>query len=217
MAHKEQQEFIEIIQSKFPGFFSGKRVLEIGSLDINGSVRKLFNGCEYIGVDVAAGPGVDVVCQGQDYDAPDDSFDVVISCEVMEHNPFWAETVKNMIRLCKPGGLVVMTCATLGRREHGTERTSTVDSPLTVGLGWSYYKNLTEKDFLEKRAMDGLRHIFVRNWSEYDLYMVGIKEGRGNCDLEIFDQIRSTYSKLFWGSWRCIRHAAKAMLINKIS
>jgi len=215
MAHKEQQEFIEIVRSKFPEFFSGKRVLEIGSLDINGSVRKLFNGCEYIGVDVAVGPGVDVVCQGQDYDAPANSFDVAISCEVMEHNPFWAETVKNMIRLCKPGGLVVMTCATLGRREHGTARTSTVDSPLTVGLGWSYYKNLTETDFLDKHATKGLRHIFVCNWSEYDLYMVGIKGDLDSQNEEIFDQIRLKYRKMFWGSWRCIRHAAKAIFLNK--
>lgn len=215
MAHKEQKEFIEMIRNEFPDFFSGKRVLEIGSLDINGSVRKLFENCEYIGVDVAAGPGVDVVCQGQNYSGPDNSFDVAISCEVMEHNPFWAETVKNMIRLCKPGGLVVMTCATLGRREHGTERTSTVDSPLTVGLGWSYYRNLTASDFLGKDATEGLQHIFVNNWAEYDLYMVGVKGEADSRTLAVFDQIRLAYKKMLWGSWRSVRHAVKATLLNK--
>jgi len=49
----------------------------------------LFSDCDYIGLDVAPGNGVDIVCEGQNYDAPDESFDVVISCEVMEHNPFW--------------------------------------------------------------------------------------------------------------------------------
>ncbi|MGB4066319.1 MAG: methyltransferase domain-containing protein [Azonexus sp.] len=215
MAHKEQQDFIEIVRASFPEYFSGKRVLEIGSLDINGSVRKLFQNCDYIGVDVAPGPGVDVVCQGQDYDGPDNSFDVAISCEVMEHNPFWAETVKNMVRLCKPGGLVVMTCATLGRREHGTARTSKVDSPLTVGLGWSYYNNLTAADFLDKQATEGLSHIFVRNWSEYDLYMVGIKGKVDSRIHAVFNKIRLEYNKIFWSSWRCIRHATKAIFLNK--
>src|SRR5690606_19424692 len=103
-------------------FFRGTRVLEVGSLDLNGSVRSNFSGCDYLGIDVAAGPGVDLVCQGQDYDAPDGSFDVVTSCEAMEHNPYWRETFANMLRLCRPGGLILMTCATTGRGEHGTTR-----------------------------------------------------------------------------------------------
>ena len=159
MAHKGQQNFIQLVQASVSRFLFNKRVLEIGSLDINGSVRSHFRECSYTGIDVAAGPGVDMVCQGQDYGGPEDSFDVVISCEVMEHNPHWAETMKNMIRVCKPGGLVLMTCATLGRGEHGTARTSPNSSPLTVELGWNYYRNLTARDFKKLRTD---RRAFVR-------------------------------------------------------
>ena len=135
MAHRSQLEFVRLLAANMPEYFRGKRVLEVGSLDINGSIRQFFKDCDYTGLDVAAGPGVDVVCEGQKYDAP--GFDVVISCEAMEHNPYWAETLQNMIRLCKPGGLLVMTCATIGRPEHGTARSEPESSPLTVGLGWS--------------------------------------------------------------------------------
>jgi hypothetical protein len=64
MAHAAQMEFVGRVKAAFPDFFAGTRVLDIGSLDINGSVRPLFRGGTYTGIDVAAGPGVDIVCQG---------------------------------------------------------------------------------------------------------------------------------------------------------
>jgi SAM-dependent methyltransferase len=178
VSHASQLKFVELVSLAFPEHFTGSRVLEVGSLDINGSVRKFFRGCDYTGLDVASGPGVDVVCQGQEYDAPNSSFDVVISCEAMEHNPHWVKTFGNMIRLCRPAGLVVMTCATIGRPEHGTTRTEPESSPLTVGLGWNYYKNLSEKDF--RRTFDlheFERYGFFTKWNHFDLLFVGVKKG----------------------------------------
>ncbi len=147
MAHSTQQDFISYVRGKFPDFFKNKKVLEVGSLDINGSMRSFFSECEYIGIDVGEGNGVDVVCQGQEYDAPDQSFDVCASGECFEHNPYWAETFSNMVRMCKSGGLVFFTCATTGRKEHGTTKSDVESSPLTVGIGWDYYRNLDENDF----------------------------------------------------------------------
>jgi len=215
MAHKEQLEFIHTIRRVFPDSFIDKHILEIGSLDINGSVRSLFSKCNYVGIDVAPGAGVDVVCEAQVYAAPDNSFDVVISCEVMEHNPHWSKTMKNMVRLCKPGGIVIMTCATLGRREHGTARTSPEASPLTVSLGWTYYRNLTSFDFRKEGAAEGLSHIFAYNWESRDLYLIGIKGAVQANEQEKLRAIRSDYRKEFWSSWRSIRRASKAILLNK--
>ena len=177
MAHTAQLAFVSILVNSFPTHFSNSNVLEIGSLDINGSVRSLFHNCNYTGLDVAAGRGVDVICQGQQYNAPDGSFDVVISCEAMEHNPHWVGTFQNMIRLCRPGGLVIMTCATVGRPEHGTTRKEPKSSPLTVALKWNYYKNLKARDF---RQVVSLEESFV--WSHfwtrfqsYDLLFAGVR------------------------------------------
>jgi hypothetical protein len=74
MSHKEQLQFFENVKSAFPDFFAGKKVFEVGSVNINGSIRSFFENSEYLGIDVAPGPGVDVVCQGQNYDGPSNFF-----------------------------------------------------------------------------------------------------------------------------------------------
>ena len=176
MAHKEQSDYIASLQGKFPLAFKGERTLEIGSLNINGTVRNAFTSNEYVGVDVGSGPGVDVVISGHEYDS-EKPFDCCISCECFEHNPFWKETFLNMIRLCKSGGLVVFTCATTGRPEHGTERSTPQDSPLTIAKGWSYYFNLTEEDFQTIFNFDVLftDWQFSVNDQACDLYFYGVK------------------------------------------
>lgn len=176
MSHPQQREFVESVRRSFPSCFQGRRVLEIGSLDVNGSVRQYFRKCDYTGLDVGEGPGVDVVCQGQKYDAPDGSFDVVISCEVMEHNPFWRETFENMIRLCSPGGLVVMTCASAGRPEHGTTRSNKAAAPL---IEWEYYRNLVAHDFRVSVPMTERFSVaeFMENFESCDLYFAGFRAG----------------------------------------
>lgn len=191
MAHQAQRRFVATVARHLGGYFTGCTVLEIGSLDINGSVREYFHKCRYTGIDVAPGRGVDVVCQGQDYDAPADSFDQVISCEAMEHNPHWPATFLNMVRMCKPGGLVLMTCATTGRPEHGTARTSARDSPLTVELGWDYYQNLRPEDFAGLGDFDAIfsQYRFWINRYSYDLYFCGIKAGKEGASSKVWEKL----------------------------
>lgn len=186
MAHPEQLKFVERVKQHAGSFFCKQRVLEVGSLDLNGSVRIFFEECDYVGVDVAPGKGVDLVCQGQLVDHPTGHYDVVISCEAMEHNPYWVETTANMLRLCRPGGLFILSCASHGRAEHGTTRTNPVDSPLTVGLKWDYYRNLAAADFENALPLDRwfATHRFFQNWNSYDLLLVGIRGGsEGSFDL----------------------------------
>lgn len=166
MAHPEQREFFQKVKNLWPEIFQDARVLEIGSLNINGTVRDFFTGCDYIGVDVQAGPGVDVVCEGQLLDYPDNSFDVAVSAECFEHNPYWLETFENMVRMSD--GWVLFTCASDGRAEHGTTRTTPQDSPFT--LKWDYYRNLNEQDF---------RDVF--DFSIFDICWFDVN--RTSCDL----------------------------------
>lgn len=171
MAHPEQREFFTELQGEFPEMFFDVSVLEIGSLNINGTVRDFFDAKEYVGVDVADGPGVDVVAQGQDLDYADKSFDVAVSAECFEHNPYWLETFDNMIRMSRK--YVVFTCGSTGRPEHGTRATTPADSPFTVE--WDYYRNLDETDFLSNydfSVFDFYR--FVYNSDSCDLYFVGV-------------------------------------------
>jgi SAM-dependent methyltransferase len=172
MAHKEQFDYINNIKSRFPTYFSNTKVLEIGSLDINGSIRQFFDECDYTGVDLGPGKGVDIISRGEELLFQDESFDVTISCECFEHNDKWAETFTNMIRMTKPGGLVLFTCATTGRKEHGTRRTNPSSSPYAQ----DYYRNLTEIDFENIAFKSSFKQfVFSTNHIHHDLQFYGVK------------------------------------------
>lgn len=169
MSHQSQLDFVASVKRQFPEFFKGKRVLEIGSLDINGSVRQFFEDCSYIGVDLGEGKGVDLVSKGEDLTFHDNHFDVAISCECFEHNPEWVRTFDNMVRMTS--GLIVMTCATTGRPEHGTRRTSPSDAPFCG----DYYQNLTDHDIKSSCNMSRfVEYGFSTNTSPADLYFWGL-------------------------------------------
>ncbi len=176
MSHREQFDFVYNVKSLFPTYFESSKILEIGSYNVNGTVKYFFNNCEYLGLDVFPGYCVDVVCSGHLYDAPDNTFDCIISCECFEHNPYWKETFQNMIRMVKPQGLILFTCATTGRPEHGTRRTSPTES-LTTNIDdmQDYYLNLTEEDFSEFKSFFS-DYNFSVNTLVHDLYFYGTKK-----------------------------------------
>lgn len=91
------------------------------------------------------------------------SFDVVISGSQLEHDSDWRLSVKNMIRMLKPrGGLLLIMCATRGYPEHGTFRTDPTASPGTSGLGLDHYANVDIEDFM--LLMSELEVTEVRVW-----------------------------------------------------
>lgn len=76
------------------GEVRGKKVIEIGACDINGSIKSVIEflrPIEYIGVDVQKGPGVDIVCNAENLVEifGKESFDVVVSIELLEHVRDW--------------------------------------------------------------------------------------------------------------------------------
>jgi SAM-dependent methyltransferase len=179
MAHKEQQDFLISVKEKFPEKFKNCRVLDIGSLDINGNNRYLFENYSYVGVDIGPGKNVDVVCRGHQYDS-DRQFDIVVSTECFEHDEFWVLTIENAIRLTKSNGMFLFTCATTGRKEHGTRRTSSAhESPFTSQLENDYYKNLTANVVMDNIEVQKYFSDFGFSNTEGskhpDLYFWGIK------------------------------------------
>ena len=134
--HYEVMAFAREVREKFPGHFRNSRVLELGSLDINGSVRPLFTDCMYVGVDKNAGPGVDVVGWFRDVlpPLPAGSMDVVLSLEALEHDPDRRTTMAETTRLLRPGGLLIVTTAYESRPTHELHVTG-------------YYENVQLKEF----------------------------------------------------------------------
>jgi SAM-dependent methyltransferase len=105
------------------GMVHNKRVLEVGSLDVNGSVKPLvmgFGPASYIGVDMREGPGVDRVVDACELAATfgDESFDLVISTEMLEHVEHWRLAVNNMKRVLRPGGTLLITTRSEGFPLH---------------------------------------------------------------------------------------------------
>jgi len=106
------------------------------------------------------------------------TFDTIISSECFEHDPEYKESFLKIYNILKPNGLFLFTCASTGRPEHGTRRTSPHDSYGTsVGLKdmQDYYKNLTCNDLNEVLNLNSLfifcrnNHIFNINLPEYQI------------------------------------------------
>jgi SAM-dependent methyltransferase len=85
-----------------------RAVLEVGSYDVNGSVRPFFTG-SYVGVDMRAGPQVDMVAYADALPFDDESFDVVVSTEMLEHDPRPWRSLDEMARVLRHGGVLLLT------------------------------------------------------------------------------------------------------------
>jgi len=184
MAHPEQQEFFKRMDLIFSNSFkNASRILEVGSQDINGTVRTLFpNSSEYLGIDLGEAKCVDWVIPGELIELPDQWADITISTECFEHCIDWNRVFLNMIRITRPSGLVIITCAGIGRPTHGTIDSDTYSSPFTT----SYYKNLSTDEIAEKIQLGAYfdRHGFELNSSSKDLYFWGV---RSNTEIKQLD------------------------------
>ena len=166
--HKSQTDFCKRVAAQFPSYFRLCQVLDVGSLNVNGTNRYLFDQCTYCGIDLGPGDNVDVVSPVHQW-ITDLRFRTIISTECFEHDRHWEWSIDAIIKLLEPKGLFLFTCASEGRAEHGTKRTDIYASPFTG----DYYQNLTISDML------GFTPNFQRfefdNSVPGDLYFWGIK------------------------------------------
>lgn len=100
-----------------------RTVLEVGSYNVNGTVRPIVEArdpASYLGVDQTPGPNVDKVVLATDlvdiFGA--ESFDVVISTEMLEHAEDWRACLWAMAEVLVPGGLLVLTTRSPGFPFH---------------------------------------------------------------------------------------------------
>lgn len=175
MAHKQQQDFFEGLAVRFSERIDKvSRVLEVGSQNINGSIRQYFpNATEYLGIDLGIAPDVDWAVPGELIELPTGWAEVAISTECFEHCKNWEKVFINMLRIVAPGGLIIVTCAAPGRPTHGTNDSDEYSSPLTT----SYYKNLGINSITEKIEVGFYfsSHAFEVNSQSHDLYFWGIR------------------------------------------
>ena len=183
--HIEARDFTIFVKQILSNYFLNKQVLDVGSGDINGNNRFLFDNCNYTGNDVIAAHNVTIVSKTKDLPFQDNIFDTIISTECFEHDPEYKESFLKIYNMLKPDGLFVFTCASTGRGEHGTRRTSPNESYGTIGNledMSDYYKNLTEMDLNKVLPLNNLFSVWDTYYNSIskDLYFLGIKKGNSN-------------------------------------
>jgi hypothetical protein len=123
----------------------GAPVLEIGSIDINGSARELWgNLSPYVGVDIVAGKNVDYVVDFSDWnvinnrathDGLKHDFRTIICTEVLEHvDP--KRIIAAMYPYMADECAVVITAASIKRKPHSADGAPELKPD-------EYYKNVT--------------------------------------------------------------------------
>lgn len=96
--------------------FSSGQVVEIGSQDVNGSLRELCpTQMQYVGLDFAAASGVDIVLKDP-YQFPlaDNSAEIVVSTSCFEHSQLFWLLFLEALRILKPNGLLYINAPSNG-------------------------------------------------------------------------------------------------------
>jgi SAM-dependent methyltransferase len=148
-----------------------KRVLEIGSLDVNATeqglyIRDLCEGCAaYHGIDEHEGHGVDEAVGAADYNGKG-KYDIVITTEALEHAARPEDIIECAQRALRPGGLLIVTAAGEGRQAH--------DCDGGVYRGVEPYKNVT-RSMLEAWLEEWDVVQVAENTEAHDIYATARK------------------------------------------
>lgn len=113
-----------VVRSLTASDVRGRSVLEVGSRNVNGSLRwhvERLGPASYVGVDITDGPGVDQVCAVESLIGRfgPDRFDLVFSTEMLEHVRDWRAALVNLKTVTKAGGIFLFTTRSRGFGFHG--------------------------------------------------------------------------------------------------
>ena len=96
-------------------------IIDLGSQDVNGTYKSIFNApsWKYVGMDMIPGENVDIVIEDPYFlnDIENGTVDVLISGQALEHIEYFWLTFKEIARVLKSGGLCCII-APSGGPEH---------------------------------------------------------------------------------------------------
>jgi len=162
--HAEAMDWLKRVQ---PLVGKRERVCDLGSYNVNGSAREVFelDAELYVGVDIRPGPGVDEVADAAWWRGRDELFDLLISTECLEHTPYAAAICHNAYRLLKPGGVFLMTAAGIKRAPHSVNGNELPKE--------EFYRNVSEEDLRE--WLKPFAVALIQDRAGEDIYSLAVK------------------------------------------
>lgn len=154
---------MEYVRSAIERFPLSGPVLEIGSYNVNGSVRELFSAKtrfqDYVGMDMRAGAGVDYVCSTEypeiEWAHPNvqrcgafSKFSVIVSTEMLEHDRYFWKTLDSCSKVLSEGGHIVITTRNIcfPRHDYPSDYYRFTSDGLRAVLEWAGFTVLEAID-----------------------------------------------------------------------
>ncbi len=136
--HLGNRDWLDDIQRRYGADLG--RLLELGSLDVNGSAREHLRPSTWCGVDITPGPCVDICCDAAETLFSGVMFDTILSTSMLEHNATWRTALTHNLQWLRSGGLFLLSWGAEGNLHHLPEPWA----PVPVGdvLEWAVLAGL---------------------------------------------------------------------------
>lgn len=119
--HKSSYNHMKDLARKYLEPGRSMQILDVGSLDVNGSYQPIFEEpvWQYRGLDLSPGPNVDIVLSTPyQFPVKSGSVDLVISGQSFEHIEFFWLTWLEMVRVLKPDGMIFLIAPSSGKQHR---------------------------------------------------------------------------------------------------
>ena len=113
--HPSAMQTAKDFYAKFSSEFVEPTIVEIGSQNVNGSIREVAPPSKYVGLDFQEAKGVDIVLQdAYSFPLPDNYADIVVTSSCFEHSEMFWLTFLEGVRILKPRGLFYINAPSTG-------------------------------------------------------------------------------------------------------
>jgi SAM-dependent methyltransferase len=180
---------------KHAHFITG-RTLDVGCGPVS-RYQKLFNSTEYVKLDIAPGPNVDVVGTAEAIPFPDSSFDSILCTEALNDVLEPTKAFAEFNRVLKPGGIIMISVPCMARvhesptdywrytrnslRKLASEANFKVEVIEERGGFWSLRAQITIGYFLVRFGVYG-------KWYERLFSLFAVVYGRALMWLDMFEK-----------------------------
>ena len=216
--HPFAKKSFEFFKENYINKFNNPKILDIGSMDVNGSIKEQLNfKCNYIGADLVAGKNVNIVLDDPyKYPYEDNSIDIVVSISTFEHTEFFWETFLEILRVLKPNGLFFLNVPSNGLfHRHDTDNWRFYPDAGSTLVNWGkkkgYNPELLESfihDYTGREGTNDFVGIFIKDGKFSNRYVDRIlhnfkefRNGKINTEEKILNQKKFMQDQDNWG-WK---------------